>query len=173
LTWSLTLAHRLVVLNKGSIEQIGTPLEFYHNPASTFVASFIGSPAMNLLNARLDGNRLMIDEAVLQLSGSLPSYDSLTVGIRPEDLVLAQNGENPLSFMLDHVEELGAQRLVHGMVGEQRITAAFPPQLPISDHMQLTAAVDKLHFFSADTGKRLITAASQVVSQNISSLSLV
>jgi len=170
---AMTLAHRLVVLNKGSIEQIGTPLEVYHNPASTFVASFIGSPAMNLLNARLDGNRLMIDDATLQLSGSLPSSGPLTVGIRPEDLVLAQNGVNALSFTLDHVEELGAQSLVHGMVGEQRITAAFPPHIPISDHMQLTAATDKLHFFSADTGKRLITAPSPVVSQKTSGLLLV
>jgi sn-glycerol 3-phosphate transport system ATP-binding protein len=115
----------------------------------------------------------MIDDATLQLAGGLPASGPLTVGIRPEDLVLAQNGVNALSFTLDHVEELGAQRLVHGMVGEQRITAAFPPHIPISDHMQLTAATDKLHFFSADTGKRLITTPSPIVSQKTSGLSLV
>ncbi|ASV84387.1 ABC transporter family protein [Ochrobactrum quorumnocens] len=170
---AMTLAHRLVVLNKGSIEQIGTPLEVYHNPASTFVASFIGSPAMNLLNAHREGDRLMIGEAVLQLSGTLPASGPVTVGIRAEDLVPAQDGANAISFNLDHVEELGAQRLVHGMVGEQRITAAFPPHFAISDHMQLTAAADKLHFFCANTGKRLVAGVRKAIAQTTSNLSLV
>ena len=170
---AMTLAHRLVVLNKGSIEQIGTPLEVYHNPASTFVASFIGSPAMNLLPGHLEGDQLTLSNAVLKLTGAVPPAGPVTVGMRPEDIFPAQNGTNAFDFVLDHVEELGAQRLVHGTVGEQRVTAAFAPHVPISESMQLTVAADKLHFFCTNTGKRLVTSTQQATQQNASNLSLV
>ncbi|PWL17287.1 sn-glycerol-3-phosphate ABC transporter ATP-binding protein UgpC [Falsochrobactrum shanghaiense] len=152
---AMTLATRLVVLNKGSIEQIGTPLEVYHAPASAFVAAFIGSPAMNLLSGHVDGNRLHLGEMMLKLPGALPPAGPVTVGMRAEDIELAGDEADAMDFHLDHVEELGAQRLVHGMVGELRLTVAFAPHVPISERMYLAINPDKLHFFCADTGQRL------------------
>jgi sn-glycerol 3-phosphate transport system ATP-binding protein len=82
---AMTLADRLVVLNGGRIEQIGAPLEVYHAPASTFVASFIGSPAMNLVKGELHGDKLAIGPSVIGLNGFAPASGTVTVGVRAED----------------------------------------------------------------------------------------
>lgn len=155
---AMTLADRLVVLNGGQIEQIGSPLDVYHMPASTFVASFIGSPAMNLLSAELHGDKLAIGPAILSLNGYAPSAGKLTVGLRAEDLRIAQPHEEALSLRVDYVEELGSQRLVHGLVGDQRLTAAMPSEMNLSQDMRLAIPIARLHFFD-DSGKRIATGA--------------
>lgn len=137
---AMTLADRLVVLNAGRIEQIGTPLEVYRKPASTFVAGFIGSPAMNLINAR----------AVPHLPGTAHAG---TVGIRPEDLTITPDG--PIEMQVQAVEELGAQRLVHGHISGEAMTVTLPPTQPLSDMLRLSAAPDKLHLFDQQTGARI------------------
>ena len=137
---AMTLADRLVVLNAGRIEQIGTPLEVYRKPASTFVAGFIGSPAMNLISSR----------AVPYLPG-IPQ--AATLGIRPEDLSLAPDG--PIEMDVLAVEELGAQRLVHGQTGGERLTVAMPAGAPLSDTVRLACRPGSLHLFHPDTGRRI------------------
>ena len=156
---AMTLADRLVVLNGGQVEQIGAPLEVYHAPASTFVASFIGSPAMNLVKAELHGDKLALGPAMLDLKGFAPTSGAVTVGLRAEDLHVAGPGEDAMPFRLDYVEELGAQRLIHGIVGDQAMTAAVSPELALSPEMRLAIDPKRLHFFSTDTGKRIVTAA--------------
>ena len=156
---AMTLADRLVVLNGGRIEQIGAPLEVYHQPASTFVASFIGSPAMNLMAGELHGDRVAIGPAVLGLGGYAPTSGAVTVGVRAEDLRVAGPDEDFMQFRLDYVEETGAQRLVHGHVGDQSLTAAMPLEVVIQDEMKLAVEPRRLHFFSRDTGKRILTSS--------------
>ena len=152
---AMTLADRLVVLNGGEIEQIGAPLEIYHKPASTFVASFIGSPAMNLAEGTVHQAQLMLGEDILKL-GTEPSVQGeLTIGIRAEDLHIAEAHEQGLNFRTEYVEELGAQRIVHGYAGNQKLVAALPPQAEIRDQMRLAVAPEKLHFFDKQTGKRI------------------
>ncbi|QFI68423.1 sn-glycerol-3-phosphate ABC transporter ATP-binding protein UgpC [Sinorhizobium alkalisoli] len=152
---AMTLADRLVVLNGGRIEQIGRPLDVYHAPASTFVASFIGSPAMNLVQAVLEGGRLRLGTHVLELGHAAPAEGAVTVGLRAEDLRPAALGEQAFVFRVDYVEELGAQRLVHGKIGAQALTAALAPEAPLADELTITISSERLHFFSAETGKRL------------------
>jgi sn-glycerol 3-phosphate transport system ATP-binding protein len=152
---AMTLADRLVVLNGGQIEQIGAPLEVYHTPASTFVASFIGSPAMNLVKGELHGDKLAIGSGIVALDGYAPASGPVTVGIRAEDLRAASPGEAGLTLRIDYVEELGAQRLVHGMVGDQGLTIAVPSEQELSGEMQVTLDPRRLHFFDVSTGKRL------------------
>ncbi|ACP27402.1 ABC transporter related sn-glycerol-3-phosphate import ATP-binding protein UgpC [Sinorhizobium fredii NGR234] len=152
---AMTLADRLVVLNGGRIEQIGRPLEVYHAPASTFVASFIGSPAMNLLRGALEGGRLHIGTHGIDLAYPVPAEGPVTVGLRAEDLRPASPGEQALLFRVDYVEELGAQRLVHGMVEDQALTVSLAPETPLADEVAIAIPMDRLHFFSADSGKRL------------------
>lgn len=152
---AMTLADRLVVLNGGRIEQIGAPLEVYHAPASTFVASFIGSPAMNLVKGELHGDKLAIGPAMIGLNGFAPTSGTVTVGVRAEDIRIARADEEALPFRLEYAEELGAQRLIHGTVGDQQITAAVSPEIELAPEMQIAVDASRLHFFSADTGKRL------------------
>ena len=137
---AMTLADRLVVLNGGQIEQIGTPLEVYRRPASAFVASFIGSPAMNLIEA----------SAVPHLPGTGHAGH---VGIRPEDLSVSADG--PIQMTVMAVEELGAQRLVHGRTGDARLTITLPSDAPLSDDLRLSYRPGALHLFHKDTGKRI------------------
>jgi sn-glycerol 3-phosphate transport system ATP-binding protein len=143
------------VLNGGRIEQIGAPLEVYHAPASTFVASFIGSPAMNLVKGELHGDRLAIGPAVIALNGFAPASGTVTVGVRAEDIRIARADEEALPFRLEYAEELGAQRLIHGMVGDQQITAAVSPEIELASEMRIAVDASRLHFFAVDTGKRL------------------
>ncbi|AYD03474.1 sn-glycerol-3-phosphate import ATP-binding protein UgpC [Neorhizobium sp. NCHU2750] len=151
---AMTLADRLVVLNGGRIEQVGSPLDVYHTPASTFVASFIGSPAMNLVKAELQGDKLAIGPALISLNGYAPTSGAVTVGLRAEDLRLVSGGEG-MPFAVEYVEELGSQRLAHGLVGDQAMTIALSGEAAISDRMQIAIDPAKLHFFDAATGKRL------------------
>jgi sn-glycerol 3-phosphate transport system ATP-binding protein len=159
---AMTLADRLVVLNGGRIEQIGAPLDVYHTPASTFVASFIGSPAMNLLSGELHGDRLAIGPVVLPLNGFAPASGAVTVGIRAEDLRLANAGEEAMPFRVDYIEELGSQRLVHGLLGDQQLTVALSPEIDLPVELLLTISPDRLHFFSVETGKRIPGKADRV-----------
>jgi len=152
---AMTLADRLVVLNGGQIEQIGAPLEVYHAPASTFVASFIGSPAMNLVKGELHGDRLAIGPAVIGLKGFAPTSGAVTVGVRAEDLRVARADEEALPFRLEYTEELGSQRLIHGAVGDQQVTAAVSPETELASEMRIAVDARRLHFFATDTGKRL------------------
>ncbi|WP_275787856.1 sn-glycerol-3-phosphate import ATP-binding protein UgpC [Pararhizobium gei] len=152
---AMTLADRLVVLNGGKIEQIGRPLEVYHTPASTFVASFIGSPAMNLLKATREGTQLHIGSQMVAL-GRVPGCPGpVTVGLRAEDLKIAGADGPSVILKVDYVEELGAQRLVHGKVDGKKLTAALSPAIEIGETLRLGFSLDSLHFFDPDTGKRL------------------
>jgi len=137
---AMTLADRLVVLNKGRVEQIGSPLEVYRRPASAFVAGFIGSPAMNLLSAR----------AVPHLPGT--AHAGL-IGIRPEDMHPDPNGQ--LQMQVDAVEELGAIRLVHGNISGEPLTATLPVDVEVPEALRLSVSPDDIHLFHAETGARI------------------
>jgi sn-glycerol 3-phosphate transport system ATP-binding protein len=168
---AMTLADRLVVLNGGEIEQIGRPLEVYHQPASTFVASFIGSPAMNLVKGELHGSRLAIGPVLMDIGRTVPAQGAVTVGFRAEDLRLAAAGETQLPLRVDYVEELGSQRLIHGFVGDQAVTAALSPEIALGEELALSIHPSRLHFFDVDSGKRIAwtpdtaTVAPAVVGQ--------
>jgi sn-glycerol 3-phosphate transport system ATP-binding protein len=151
---AMTLADRLVVLNKGRVEQIGAPLDVYRRPASVFVAGFIGAPAMNLLAVSCAGGVLHLDGKPLALRG--PKDGPLTLGLRPEDLEpVAPGTAGALDLAVTHVEELGPQRLVHGTVAGQTVIAALPADAPRADRLSLGFRADRAHLFDAATGLRL------------------
>jgi len=163
-----TLADRLIVLNKGQAEQIGTPMELYSDPATLFVAGFIGTPAMNLLPGRLENNGISFkDGGHLALpQGLLDKADmpEVTLGLRPEHLRLAHGeGGAPdalsLSVKIDLIEHLGADTLIHTRPeeGGPTFTLRYPgeSQLPDGDCLTLTADADKLRLFDTVSGARL------------------
>ena len=120
---AMTLAQRVMVMNKGIAEQIGTPVEGYEKPASRFVASFIGSPAMNLLDGRIseDGRRLPMNGEHRRHAGR-----KMTLGIRPEHFALSSQAEGGVPLVMDTLEILGADNLAHGRWGEQKLVVRLP-----------------------------------------------
>jgi sn-glycerol 3-phosphate transport system ATP-binding protein len=134
---AMTLAQRMIVMNAGVMEQFGTPEEVYHRPASTFVASFIGSPPMNLLKNAPGGR-----------PGTI-------LGIRPEHLDIGTSG---WELRVETVELLGAERLVYCRLGEDQIIVRTDEHLPAPANdsiIHVAPREDRLHWFDAASGKRL------------------
>src|SRR6266567_3656487 len=107
---AMTLAHRMVVMNAGRAEQIGTPMEVYENPATVFVAGFIGSPAMNFLagKAEADGRVAVEGSGSIAVSAPVPVGAPVTLGVRPEHLLPAAPGSASLRGTVEMIEPLGA-----------------------------------------------------------------
>jgi sn-glycerol 3-phosphate transport system ATP-binding protein len=155
---AMTLAQRMIVMNKGVVEQIGTPEAVYARPQTTFVAGFIGSPPMNLLAGRADGASFALAGAALALSGPAPRAGELVLGVRPEHASIGAGGW-PLT--VDLVEMLGAERLVHGRLGEAPFTLRIDGTAPVPEagrSVGLQVAPEHLHWFDAGTGRRVAAA---------------
>lgn len=159
---AMTLAQRVIVMNKGVAEQIGTPSEVYQRPASLFVASFIGSPAMNLLPGSLsaDGGQLQLAGGMtLTLPQAKPQWAGrqLTLGIRPEHIRLATREQGGVPLQLQTLELLGADNLAHGQWGGHgviaRLTHETLPAAGSTLYLQLPAQA--LHFFDTHSGLRM------------------
>jgi len=159
---AMTLAQRVVVMQAGVVEQLGTPVEVYERPATRFVASFIGSPAMNLLDGQVDaagshcdvpgGLRLPLGPGYRHLAGR-----PVCLGIRPEHLQPCSDPEQGLPLVVRTLEILGADNLAHGRWGEQGLVVRLPhQQRPAPGHvLQLRAPQEHLHLFDAASGQRL------------------
>ncbi|WGV15545.1 ABC transporter ATP-binding protein [Fuscovulum ytuae] len=158
----MTLADRLVVMNKGCIEQIGTPREIYDHPASLYVAGFIGSPPMNFLPGHYSKAR----RGVLLENGSLiPVNDALAleddemvqIGFRPEQTLLLGPGQGDFDATVEMVEELGASRLCH-LLFEDIPVAVLTDERPsflAGARVGLRIAVEHMHFFEVASGRRV------------------
>jgi sn-glycerol 3-phosphate transport system ATP-binding protein len=156
---AMTLAQRMIVMNAGRAEQIGTPAEVYGKPATTFVASFIGSPPMNLLNGRVsaDGSRFELGGAetiTLPPQHGMVAGRACILGVRPEQLSLGQAG---LALEVEMVEALGADLLVHGRMGGQAVVIRTPAATEVKAGQKIDAgfAPGSLHWFDPDTTRRI------------------
>jgi sn-glycerol 3-phosphate transport system ATP-binding protein len=156
---AMTLADRMVVMNAGRAEQIGTPMEVYENPASVFVAGFIGSPAMNFLPGKMaEGGRVVIDGA-----GSLPAAvaasagKAVTIGLRPEHLAPARETDASVAGTVEVVESLGADTLLHLDVGGRNVISRVPHgRMPaVGSTLPLRADPERVYVFDAESGARL------------------
>jgi sn-glycerol 3-phosphate transport system ATP-binding protein len=158
---AMTLADRLVVMNGGNIEQVGTPTDVYNRPRSHFVAGFIGAPSMNFLagTIREDGAVQLDGGQVLRPSSTtrLGSAKSVSVGIRPEHVVVMPTaGPGTLVMPVEFVEELGVGRMAHGVVEG----VDFVMQLPLhsrvqpGDTLHVFVPAEALHAFDARSGER-------------------
>ncbi|MBR7889265.1 sn-glycerol-3-phosphate import ATP-binding protein UgpC [Marinomonas sp. A79] len=155
---AMTLADRLVVLNKGKAEQIGTPMELYNTPATPFVAAFIGSPSMNLIEATLGDKGIELpDGLILPMEVSHAHRGAIVWGIRPEHLVVVSEQEADFALNVQAVESLGAETLIHGVVGrEPMVVRLSGPHLPeINSTLWLSAPKQHWHLFDANTQQRL------------------
>jgi ABC-type sugar transport system ATPase subunit len=148
---ALTLADRIVVLDKGVVQQIGSPRELFDHPANTFVAQFIGSPKMNLLPAITKGEQVLLEgtEFSLPVRGVRPEF---TVGVRPSDLTLGDKG---LQGEVDVVESLGHEALVHLRVGDHALLAQAPEPVGLTPGDKVSVTLGTTHSFAKDTGVRI------------------
>jgi len=164
---AMTLADQVVVMNKGTIEQVGAPTEVYRRPATRFVATFIGSPAMNLVRGKVTApGRIEIANAGT-LAYDARSFEAnagreVEVGVRPEDVVMS-NTANGASIALqsEFAEELGPNRLLHGSVGGAPFVVSVPSSdaPPVFGNLHLSAAPDKIHLFDLERGQSLRCAS--------------
>jgi len=162
---AMTMSDRVVILNGGRVEQVGAPLDVYDNPANLFVATFIGSPAMNLLDgmlvreadaafAQINGVKIPVSASVKGASGT-----SIVLGVRPEHLSIEAGNapESAFRFQVNMVEPTGAESHIYGRCGDTEMIVALAGRSALSagDIVKLTASQESLHVFEKEGGRRL------------------
>ncbi len=152
---AMTLADRIVVLNKGNIEQFGTPNEIYSDPNNIFVAEFIGSPKMNIIKINKEQ---IINPNILSLFNNKITFenfefkDEVYLGIRPEDISLENNHEIQVDVKIDHVENLGFEKIVYSKVSENQIIIKSSEN--INNHsLKISFSKDNVLFFDKDKNR--------------------
>jgi multiple sugar transport system ATP-binding protein len=169
---AMTLADRIVVMNGGRVEQVGSPMELFLNPANAFVASFLGSPPMNLVEARVEAAN---GAAVAHVDGKIPVQfrmpatttkalqpgQRVFVGLRPEHLEIEVNTAadmQDISTTVDLVEPLGSEALLHCRIGSQPIVAKVNTPVEVQrlqDITRLAITTARLHVFDVETGRAI------------------
>ena len=152
---AMTLADRIVVLNKGNIEQFGTPNEIYTDPNNIFVAEFIGSPKMNIIKINKDQ---IINSNTIKLFNNKITFenfkfnDEIYLGIRPEDISLQNNNEIQVEVKIDLVENLGFEKIIYSKVSENQIIIKSTEN--INNHsLKISFSKDKVLFFDKDNNR--------------------
>ena len=155
---AMTMADRIVVLRDGRVEQAGAPLNLYDRPANVFVATFIGSPAMNLIAGECAGSTIVIGGVHLHAAG-LPA-GPITVGIRPVDCVRVPKAADAFSARLTAIEATGVETIALADLAGQRITISTRARLSaeLGDMLHFQPAPGKLHFFDTN-GQRVEPSA--------------
>ena len=158
----MTLGDRIVIMRDGFIQQAGRPLDLYDRPANAFVAAFIGSPEMNLIDGELarEGDVLAMRSGNLNVElpaqAFLETEKDVTLGIRPEHI---ERGETPASveMVVGLVEQIGAQTYVLGTIHGNKFRAVFARDdaLKADDRISVTFPQQTLHLFSRESGKTL------------------
>ncbi len=161
---AMTLGDRIVVMHKGAMQQIDTPVALYERPRNTFVASFIGTPPMNLVEGRLSEGRFEAAGFGLATSGwpvsaGAPNGQRVVLGVRPEDLQprsASADSATSIAVRVELVEVLGGEALVHVRAGNTDLTARMPSPAPTTGtEIRLAVPADKVHLFDADSGARI------------------
>jgi sn-glycerol 3-phosphate transport system ATP-binding protein len=157
---AMTLADRILILNKGRIEQFDTPKAIYHNPASVFVAKFIGSPPMNVLRVTGDGAHLRLADG--QVVADFARKGDFQLGIRPEDITVGAGGS--IRTEIRYREDLGSHEILETTIAEQNLRIALPfgVEFDTTQALSLSFAHARLHLFDADTGRAIPKAFAEV-----------
>jgi len=154
---AMTMADRMIVMNAGYAEQIGSPLEVYERPATLFAAQFIGSPSMNILEGTADGGRVTLGNGTV-LEAATPHTGPVKLGLRPEHVTADPSG--PIELELHLAEPLGANTLLHGRLAGtgESFTCSLPGVNKVghtSEKIWLGADPSSLHLFDPGTEQRI------------------
>jgi len=151
---AMTMADRIVVMNGGKVEQVGAPLDLYDRPANLFVAGFIGSPAMNMIEGEITADGFKAGTVTLPLPPGIAARGRAICGIRPEHFALADDG---LPAIVRLVEPMGSETQVTMALGDQTIIGVFRERLSAhpGETIRVRPAPDLIHLFDAETGQRI------------------
>ncbi len=158
---AMTLADRIVIMRDGVVQQVGSPLEIFDRPGNVYVASFIGSPEMNLLDLRLQGEALIGNTCSLPLPAGVTATagPSLKVGIRPDHVVVVPESQAPSAsgwLEVDVCEQLGTTTLMIGNFDGQRLRVLTPrSNAQPGDRLPIQLPASRLHLFDAGSGLRI------------------
>jgi multiple sugar transport system ATP-binding protein len=160
-TEAMTMGDKIAVLNDGELQQLGTPLECYHEPTNQFVAGFIGSPSMNFLDVRSRDSVLEHEDFEYHISANtvdaiVDASDRLTMGVRPEHIELAENDrKNAIATTIEVVEPMGEITYAYFPVGDRTYTASVEGERRINagDQVHVVFPEDKIHLFDQTTGE--------------------
>ena len=168
-TEAMTMASRIVVMKDGYIQQIGTPSNIYDNPANIFVASFIGAPATNFFDVKIEGNMCCINNKKFIIPqmymDEMKNYDNkeVVLGVRPEDLyyegiVKETYPTACLDYDIDVMELLGHECILHGLFENQKCLVKISTRykLQAKQKVQLTLDLGKIHFFDKETTNKIV-----------------
>jgi multiple sugar transport system ATP-binding protein len=157
---AMTMGDRVAVLKDGVLQQVATPRELYERPMNVFVAGFIGSPAMNLLQLPVTATGVKFGDAEIKVEKSVlakTKEKTITVGLRPEDVVVAKSG---LPLLVDVIEELGADAFIYGSVELDGVKADVTVRVESNGSVKAGSTIHiapagQAHLFDAESGERL------------------
>ena len=154
---AMTLADRMVVMNEGNVEHVGTPLEVYTKPKTLFTAQFIGSPAMNILKGECQSSQINLSSGA-KLKTNSKHNGSVNVGLRPEDFTINEKG--PIKLNVELVELIGANTLIHGRLENSNeilvaSIAGVISESEIGNQINLSFDENKLHLFDVNSNQRI------------------
>jgi len=166
---AMTMGHRMAILKDGDLQQVGTPLEVYQRPANLFVATFIGTPPMNLLPGTLRDDGLAVTTSgctvpvpeAYQAKTREMGAQAVTVGVRPESIhapdARVSGPTAPVTVEVDLVEPLGSEIVVHGRLGNDPVTARLgPTRTPrVGERIELVLELPSVQLFDSTTERRL------------------
>jgi multiple sugar transport system ATP-binding protein len=151
---AMTMGDRIAVMKSGELQQLGSPRDVYQHPVNTFVAGFLGTPAMNLLELSCDDGHGRAGGLEVPLPAALRKHDTLTLGLRPEHLRVAEPGTGELGFdaEVESVEPLGAETLAHFVAAEHSLRARLPGFVDLERGAEVTLAFapEAAHWFDGD-----------------------
>jgi ABC-type sugar transport system ATPase subunit len=153
-TEAMTLGDRIVVINNGIVEQVGTPKDIYSKPNTKFVAEFIGSPQMNIFNCKIDNGIAKIDNNSINLNKSI-NVDDASIGIRPDDIQISDSGS--ISCKANLVEYLGSDMIIYSSIGDQEFSCKLSSKIDLKagDEFKFDIQPSLVHIFDNSSGKRL------------------
>jgi multiple sugar transport system ATP-binding protein len=163
-TEAMTMGDRIAVLDRGELQQVGTPLECYHEPANLFVAGFLGEPSMNFFDGRPDDGRITTDAFEFRLSEALAAeigdVTEVVFGIRPEDVRIADDVEHGQQFEAEVsvVEPMGNENIIHLQFGDGDSATSLVattkgiPTVSRGDRVTVGFPEEAIHLFDAETG---------------------
>jgi sn-glycerol 3-phosphate transport system ATP-binding protein len=146
-TEAMTLGDRIVVINNGIVEQVGTPKDIYSKPNTKFVAEFIGSPQMNIFNCKIDNNSINLDKSI--------NIDDASIGVRPDDIQISDSGS--ISCKASLVEYLGSDMIIYSSIGDQEFSCKLSSKIDVKagDEFKFDIQPSLVHVFDNSSGKRL------------------
>ena len=153
-TEAMTLGDRIVVINNGVVEQLGTPKDIYSKPNTKFVAEFIGSPQMNLFDCKIENGVAVIDNKKINLDKSI-NLENASIGVRPDDIQISNNGQ--YNSVASLVEYLGSEMIIYSSIGDQQFSCKLSSKIELKsgDSFNFDINPSTVHVFDNTTGLRV------------------